>query len=279
MSLYLSEQGKAIEHQQRGEFEQLREVLGGAINQHASGVADTLIELRDFNTDGASQASALSRQVYDGAVIGVIVVILIAVMLTIGLAWLFTRSLVTPLHQAVTEAKAVADGDLTRVIKVEGSDEPAQLLESLRVMQASLRNAVQQIADSSTQLASAAEELSAVTESSSRNLIQQNEQIEQAATAVNQMTSAVEEVARNAADTSHATSDTNRTALQGRDQVQQTVITIRQLSAGVNASADIPAIISSKNTTPDAVYHHVAVIPRALSPAVNGRAVVLTSPA
>src|SRR5690606_19890602 len=117
---------------------------------------------------------------------------------------------------------------------VEGTDEPAQLLAALHDMQGSLRRAVRQITDSSTQLASAAEELNVVTESSSRGLIQQNEQIEQAATAVNQMTSAVEEVAGNAASTSEATGETNNIALEGQEQVQQTIRALRQLSGGVN---------------------------------------------
>nr|BFE92028.1 hypothetical protein GCM10020185_25640 [Pseudomonas brassicacearum subsp. brassicacearum] len=71
-----------------------------------------------------------------------------------------------------------------------------------------LRDTLQRISGSATQLASAAEELNAVTDESARGLTQQNNEIEQAATAVNEMTSAVEEVARNAVSTSEASKKT-----------------------------------------------------------------------
>ena len=220
-----------------GNDAQAMEVLAGAINQHANDMSSSLGALLDFNRAAAGKAARFAENVYGNAIVGVIVVIVAAALLTILLAWLFTRSLLVPLGQAPEEALAVAAGDLTREIRVTGRDEPAQLLDALRTMQGNLRSAVQQIADSSSQLASAAEELNAVTENSSRGLHQQNDQIEQAATAVNEMTSAVEEVARSAVDTSQATGETNRTALQGRDAVKQTVGAIRQLSAEVNSSA------------------------------------------
>ncbi|MCQ4051733.1 methyl-accepting chemotaxis protein, partial [Klebsiella pneumoniae] len=112
-----------------------------------------------------------------------------------------------PLGTAVSVAERIAGGDLTGDFVVEGKDEPARLLTSLKAMQANLRSTIQGIADSSNQLASAAEELNAVTEDSTRGLHQQNHEIEQAAAAVNEMTAAVDEVARNAVATSEASQD------------------------------------------------------------------------
>ena len=234
---YLGEHARLMDFIRAGNDAQAMEVLAGAINQHANDMSSSLGALLDFNRAAAGKAARFAENVYGNAIVCVIVVIVAAALLTILLAWLFTRSLLVPLGQALEEALAVAAGDLTREIRVTGRDEPAQLLDALRTMQGNLRSAVQQIADSSSQLASAAEELNAVTENSSRGLHQQNDQIEQAATAVNEMTSAVEEVARSAVDTSQATGETNRTALQGRDAVKQTVGAIRQLSAEVNSSA------------------------------------------
>ena len=72
---------------------------------------------------------------------------------------------------------------------------------------------------------------------STRGLHQQNNEIEQAATAVNEMTSAVEEVARNAVSTSEASSESGRTALHGREQVRQTVDSITSLADDVTHTA------------------------------------------
>ena len=82
-------------------------------------------------------------------------------------------------------------------------------------------------------MASAAEELSAVTEEASKGLQQQNNEIDQAATAVNEMTAAVEEVARNAVSTSEASSQSNQAAREGRDRVVETVGAIQTMTQDV----------------------------------------------
>ncbi|WP_410002795.1 methyl-accepting chemotaxis protein [Pseudomonas chlororaphis] len=104
-------------------------------------------------------------------------------------------------------------------------------------MQHSLRETIRRISDSSSQLASASEELSCVTEDATRGLHQQSQEIEQAATAVNQMTAAVEEVASNAVATSEASRQSDRIAQHGREQVQQTVQSIESLADDVTANA------------------------------------------
>ncbi|MFK4136176.1 MULTISPECIES: methyl-accepting chemotaxis protein [Pseudomonas] len=104
-------------------------------------------------------------------------------------------------------------------------------------MQGSLKNTIQEIASASDQLASAAEELNAVTEESARGLVQQNGEIQQAATAVNEMTSAVEEVARNAVSTSEASQSTSTEALNGRSQVQNAVVAINDMAQEINSSS------------------------------------------
>lgn len=103
-------------------------------------------------------------------------------------------------------------------------------------MQSNLKGTVQQIADASNQLASAAEELTAVTEDSTRGLVRQNDEIQQAATAVNEMTAAVEEVARNAASTSQISSQTAEDALKGQKQVQQAVTAINTVTEEITDS-------------------------------------------
>ena len=194
-------------------------------------------KLIEINQADGNAAAARAEQEFNNAITGVIVFMLVAAGLTGLLAMLLTRSIVTPLNQAVKVAETVASGDLTHTIAVGGGDEPAQLLGSLHSMQESLKRTIQGIADSSTQLASAAEELNAVTEDSSKGLHQQNQEIEQAATAVNEMTTAVDEVARNAVATSEASRDSDRTARLGQEQVNKTVDSISNLAEDVTGTA------------------------------------------
>jgi methyl-accepting chemotaxis protein len=236
-SSYLQEQSKIVEAMRRNDRDAALAVAEGSLNDHADSMAKALVDLSELNRFGATAAAKNANEVFASARLWVIVMIVLALGLTVLLALLLTRSIVSPLSEAVRVAEVVASGNLTQAIEVQGSDEPARLLGALKSMQQSLRSTIQNISDSSTQLASASEELSAVTEDSTRGLHQQNNEIEQAATAVNQMTSAVEEVARNAVSTSEASSESNRTVQHGREQVRQTVDSISHLADDVTHTA------------------------------------------
>lgn len=234
---YLLLQQRVVEHVVRGERAQAVTIINGEINGHADNVTASLNQLLTINSEEAGGAADRASAQYDTAFSWVVATLVFAAAITVTLAWVFTRSVVAPLGTAVSVAERIAGGDLTGDFVVEGKDEPARLLTSLKAMQANLRSTIQGIADSSNQLASAAEELNAVTEDSTRGLHQQNHEIEQAAAAVNEMTAAVDEVARNAVATSEASQDSNDTAQRGRKQVLQTVESINLLASDVTNTA------------------------------------------
>ncbi len=198
-----------------------------------------LTRLLDINNDDANATNQRAKDQYDMAFDLVVGLLVIATALTLLFAWLLTRSITLPIAQALEAAEEVAEGNLTRPISVDGNDEAGRLLAAMAKMQHKLRDTLQRIAGSATQLASAAEELNAVTDESARGLTQQNNEIEQAATAVNEMTSAVEEVARNAVSTSEASRNATTSAGDGRDLVQETVSAIERMSTDVQATASL----------------------------------------
>ena len=204
-------------------------------------LADTLInalnDISDFNNEGATEATNASQTAFTTAENVVMGALAASLILTALLAVVLTRSIIIPLNESLQIAEVVADGDLTQHITVTGTDEPARLMAALQLMQQNLHSAIRSISDSSSQLASASEELHAVTEDATRGLQQQNNEIEQAATAVTEMTTAVEEVARNAVSTSQASQQSNITAQKGSEQVTETVNTISLLAEEVSATS------------------------------------------
>ncbi|MCQ4315831.1 methyl-accepting chemotaxis protein [Stutzerimonas zhaodongensis] len=235
--VYLKDQQQVLDYVSQGQADAAREYLNVTLLGNADALMKTLIALGDFNNAGLKVAADLSADTYDSSRIAVISTIVVAMLVTALLAWLLIRSIVQPLAEAVRVTEIVASGDLTKTITVVGKDEPARLLESMKAMQASLRETIMSISDSSTQLASAAEELNVVTEDSSRGLQQQNSEIEQAATAVNQMTAAVDEVARNAVATAEASRQSEQSGREGQQQVSRTVQSINELAQGVTTTA------------------------------------------
>ncbi|MDH2078925.1 methyl-accepting chemotaxis protein [Pseudomonas atacamensis] len=236
---YLQAQNRMLELSRQGDLEAMRALINTRIKEGTDQMGEQLNKLIGMNTAGAKAAATQASENYDSAIIGIIIVAVIAALATVLLAWLLTRSIVTPLNRAVLAAQTIAGGDLSKTIEDDGKDEPARLLEALAAMQTNLRKTIEQIAGSATQLGAAAEELSAVTEEASRGLQQQNNEIEQAATAVNEMTAAVEEVARNAVSTSEASNQSTHAAREGRDQVVKTVDAIQTMTHDVQNTAQM----------------------------------------
>ncbi|AKA84074.1 methyl-accepting chemotaxis protein [Pseudomonas synxantha] len=221
------------------QIDELRNLLNTELLSNSEQVNAVLTRLLDINNDDANATNQQAKDQYEMAFDLVVGLLVVATALTVLFAWLLTRSITLPIARALEAAEEVAEGNLTRPITVDGNDEAGRLLAAMAKMQNKLRDTLQRIAGSATQLASAAEELNAVTDESARGLTQQNNEIEQAATAVNEMTSAVEEVARNAVSTSEASRNATTSAGDGRDLVQETVSAIERMSADVQATASL----------------------------------------
>ncbi|KIP89627.1 MULTISPECIES: methyl-accepting chemotaxis protein [Pseudomonas] len=234
---YSNLQQQVVGAARAGRIDEATRLANGPLSTYADGLAAAIKSISSFNNDGAIQSTDASQAAFDDAQQMVIATLVASLALTVLLAVVLTRSIVVPLGESLRIAEVIAAGDLTQSIQVKGTDEPARLMTALQVMQKNLHAAIQSISDSSNQLASASEELHAVTEDSTRGLHQQNTEIEQAATAVNEMTAAVEEVARNAVSTSEASQASNSTALRGREQVRETVESISQLTRDVTATS------------------------------------------
>ncbi len=221
------------------QVDELRTMLNSELLSNSEAVNAALGKLLEINTQQIEVTDTRAGEQYSTSLNLVITLLVFASGLTLLFAWLLTNSITKPIANALSAAEEIAEGNLTRPIHVDGDDEAGRLLLAMSKMQEKLRDTLQRISGSATQLASAAEELNSVTDESARGLTQQNNEIEQAATAVNEMTSAVEEVARNAVSTSEASKNATTSAGDGRDLVQETVSAIERMSADVQSTATL----------------------------------------
>ena len=170
LGLYIRAQEKVMDLSINDSPEQAINLTSSQLNAHGDALAKVMTDLRAINIKEAEQAAKNSEYTFELSILWVGSAIILAMVLTTVLAILFTRSIVAPLRTAVKVAEEIAKGNLTTSIESEGGDEPAQLLQALSLMQTDLRQTIHLITDSSNQLASAAEELYAVTEESTRAL-------------------------------------------------------------------------------------------------------------
>ncbi|MDX9684011.1 methyl-accepting chemotaxis protein [Pseudomonas protegens] len=232
-------ESQLIELSHNNQLEAMQQLLNTELMDSAEKINAVLNQLVEINSHYATVADDDAAAQYRSAFNLVVGLLVLASALTLLFAWRLIRSITLPIANALRAAEEIAEGNLTRPITVDGSDEAGRLLQAMVTMQEKLRDTLQSISGSAHQLASAAEELNSVTEEGARGLSQQNNEIEQAATAVNEMTSAVEEVARNAVSTSEASKSATTSAGDGRDQVRETVSAIERMSSDVQGTASL----------------------------------------
>ena len=145
-------------------------------------------------------------------------------------AWVIAGQIVTPLRKALAVAHRIAEGDLSHEVQTRRKDELGQLQRSMTQMTQNLRGLIGNISDNARQIASAAEELSAVTEQTRTGVNNQREETEQVATAMNQMLATAQEVARHAEQASIAAGQANQQTDLGDQVVTDVVAQIEHLA-------------------------------------------------
>jgi methyl-accepting chemotaxis protein len=159
--------------------------------------------------------------------------ILAGVSLAILLVGFAGYRMVRSIAQAVDAVREAmvrgAEGDLTARVDYHGA-ELKRVIAAFHQMSDRLRDVMGEISGSSTHVATAAEELSAITTQSNAGIRQQQIETEQAATAMSEMSATAQEIARNAAQAADAAREADRAATQGGQVVLQTVETIRVLA-------------------------------------------------
>lgn len=221
-------------------------LINTRISPMTNTLQDNLNKLADFNDEGAKRSGLDAAATYSNGVTLVIGLLVATVILTVVLAAMLTRSITTPISDALAVAERIAGSDLSKEVVIIGRDEAGRLLAALAKMQGNLRETIARIADSSTQLASASEEMTAVTEEASRGLVRQNDEVNQAATAVTEMSAAVDEVARNADAAAQSSRESMEFTRSGIENVAQTLKAIESLASNVASTGDQVKALSGK---------------------------------
>ncbi|WPB57010.1 methyl-accepting chemotaxis protein [Xylophilus sp. GOD-11R] len=173
------------------------------------------------------------------------IVVLVAVLTVVPLTLMNMRSICLPLEQARRTAQAIAQGDLSQPIAVEGRDELADLQRALAGMQdglgamvAQVRNASESIASASQQIAAGNQDLSNRTENTAGN-------VQQTVASITELGSNVQQTA-SSAQTAHALATTaSGAATRGGAVVQQAVASMQDIAASSRRINDIIALIDS----------------------------------
>jgi methyl-accepting chemotaxis protein len=201
---------------------------------------DDLLRLQTDVAQGEYQAATQAFKIIRGAtwtsmLLGIAFAILFGVVLVRGI----TRSL----KQAGDLADAVAQGQLSGRVQVQGRDEVAQLMTSMAAMRDNLARVVTSVRQNADSVATASAQIAQGNNDLSQRTEQQASAIEQTAASMEQLGSTVTANAENARQANQLALDASSVASQGGLVVSEVVQTMTGINQSSRRIADIIGVI------------------------------------
>ena len=163
--------------------------------------------------------------------------VIVSLLAVAVLSWLIIRMIDSAVRDLNRVLNDLAQRDLTARATYDSKDEFGQISRNLNRMAQEISGVVQEIGNATAQVATAAEESSAVTMQTSQSVEQQRQSTELVATAINQMSATVREVAHSTNDAAQLSQRVNTSTTQGRTEIEGTITLIRQLSGQAEDTA------------------------------------------
>ncbi len=217
---------------------QSKEAYG--VTETALGEALTALEGQMAAVKTYKDAAKVSAESAIGNGTWIIVIAAVAVIVAATAFAIFVvNSIRKPMDMTMRVLDEVARGDMTRTVDLNSDDEFGHLAKSVNRLTQQLRTMMQQITDSASSLASAADQTSRISQGTHEAISHQREQTEQVVVAMTQMASTVEEVARSANNTLSQVTTATQETTSGRQVVHQSIEAINRLAREVESSVEV----------------------------------------
>ncbi|MFL5347823.1 MAG: methyl-accepting chemotaxis protein, partial [Hyalangium sp.] len=194
---YLVENARLVERSRQSDDKGAKDVLVGESARLYGDVSSKLDELMDFSRrssrESAEQAERTEQEAQGWVGAMIAVGIALGLLLCTVVAWLISR----PLAEAVQVANRIAEGDLTVRIEVRGEDETGLLLKAMQGMTERLARVLSEVRDGAVALTSAANQVSASSQSLSQGTSEQASSVEETTASLEEMSATIEQTSQN----------------------------------------------------------------------------------
>jgi methyl-accepting chemotaxis protein len=165
----------------------------------------------------------------------------VGILIAIVLAVAFPRLLVAPIENLTQKLKDISSGNGDLTVRLDNSrkDEVGALASAFNHFVDKIHTLVREVSSVTSQVATAAEEMSVVAGETNHSIQRQHSETAQVATAINEMTATVQEVANSAEQAAAAASDADEQAGKGHVVLDQTVTQLDALAQAVEQAAEV----------------------------------------
>ena len=169
--------------------------------------------------------------------------------------WLVSRGIAKPLRQMVSMLDDIAqgEGDLTRRLEVNRSDELGDIAKGFNTFLGKLQNMITQVVSSVQKVSDSSEHTADIAIRTNTGVQKQLAEIELVATAVHEMTATAQDVARNATHAAEAANHADRSANQGKQTVQHTADAIAALAQEIGRAVTVVQTLAKDSENINAI--------------------------
>ncbi len=150
-----------------------------------------------------------------------------------------TRSITTPIQQAVEHAERIAAGDLTKEILATNLSETGQLQRAMQEMSSRLSGIIRDVREGSAAVASAAQQVSASAQNLSQGTSEQAASVEEMSSSLEEMNASITGNADNSRQVEQAAAKGALSAEESGNAVKETVEAMKQIAAKTSVIEDI----------------------------------------
>jgi methyl-accepting chemotaxis protein len=195
---------------------------------------DVLMKAEDVE---AGELFKVADESYHSMVTLVTMLLVAGILISVLLAYVIIAGISRGVSRVEMVANSLAEGDLTARVDYSSKDEIGHIASAFNRMAEKFNLAINQVKDSITQLAAAAEETSVVNAQTTSNINQQKMETGQVATAITEMNATVHEVARSAVSAAEAAQEADKTFDEGKLVVDKIIVAISELAKEVEESS------------------------------------------
>jgi methyl-accepting chemotaxis protein-1 (serine sensor receptor) len=199
--------------------------------------------LVQLQVNEAKKSYEQETQHYQSTVQWAIGTLAVAVVLASLFGYTLIRNITQSLNTAQTLADAIAQGDLTHDIAVEGRDEVARLVQSMAAMRQSLVTVVSNVRQGSESVATASSEIAQGNHDLSARTESQASALEQTAASMEELGSTVSHNADSARQANQLAQNASSVAIKGGEVVSQVVETMKGINDSSRKIGDIISVI------------------------------------
>ncbi len=181
------------------------------------------------------------KDAISSAVTASMVTVVVVSILAAAISFLIQAAIVKPINAVVEALKDIAqgEGDLTRRIKTNSSDEVGELATWFNTFIEKVHTIISDFSGTAAALNTNTEKLSGTAKETEKGVVSQQSEIQQVVAAVREMASVVEDVAHNVGEAASSAEGADSEAKNGKAVVTATMGQIESLASDIVAAADV----------------------------------------